>query len=161
MAVTKVKAVGSHACRITRQSLADAARFWSYDFLLDEHGQFKERFNRSFAPDLVFVELHIEGEFRRFEEIEIYGQVPYLPIVLDASGTTLLCKLAGLPAERDRQLNTWSERRLCFFLHRIYFSTSKRRPLPALRVGEGTIELAARTVLPERLRPFQHYVPVD
>jgi hypothetical protein len=131
----------------TRESVAIAARFRGYNWLLDANGELVDQIRWQDFENLGLVELQVLGNYTPQDLTTIHqnDQVPYLEYYMDPTGVDQLDESAAIETQG---------RRVCFFLH--FVDTS--RPL---EIGNAKVQIPDFSHLPERLKPFTHYVPVD
>jgi hypothetical protein len=147
--------IGVYPIHPTTESIIAAARYHNYDFCIDEDGNFTDPIYPETFENLCLVELMISGDFspellmsitqKRHDQKPGEGQAPYMEFYLNGEGTTLI---------PDKQAQTVSARRVCFFLHLV-------DPSLPLSIGKAALPLPPITELPARLQPYTHYVPVD
>ena len=139
--------VGVYRITPTIESIASAARYHRCDYLLDEHGDFKDDIRWDSFKNLALLEILTQGKFSP-EEMTSIGQddqAAYMEFYLDGTGTRLMSE------DEARQSDT---RRVCFFLHCL-------DPARPLTVGREQMNIQTMSALPERLKPYTHYLPVD
>ncbi len=142
-----LEVVGIYAVIPSIESIVNAARYHECDYLLDDAGNYTDEIYWNGFENLALVEIQIQGEFsqRDIDSIKQNDQAPYMEFYLDSTGTQLVSE------DEAKQTDNC---RVCFFLH--FVDTAK-----PLAVGRDQLELPTRTVLPERLKPYTHYLPVD
>lgn len=148
MAETDIKVVGVYNVVPSESSIVEAARYHECDWLLDEDENYIDEINWDNHENLRLVELQFFGDLSPAELLNsIYqgDQVPYMEFWLDAEGSSILAE--------DEAVAT-AGRRICFFLHFI-------EDMKPIEVAGKELLLPPRTVLPARLAPFTHYLPVD
>jgi hypothetical protein len=145
--MAEYRVIGIYSISPTDESLSAAARYHGFEWLVDETGKYQGSYSDDDFIDLVLVELQVDGQFsvEDFDTISQDDQAPYMEFYLDAYGMQLLSE--SEVAEQEK-------RRVCFFLH--FADTEK-----PLRIGETRLEFTRVSPIPERLRPFTHYLPVD
>ncbi|MGE5261831.1 MAG: hypothetical protein ACM3S0_00495 [Acidobacteriota bacterium] len=139
--------VGVYRITPAIESIVSAARYHSCDYLLDEHGDFKDDIRWDSFKNLALLEILIQGKFSP-EEMTSIGQddqAAYMEFYLDGTGTRLMSE------DEARQSDN---RRVCFFLH--FLDTAK-----PITVGREQMKIQTVSALPERLKPYTHYLPVD
>lgn len=131
----------------TSQSIAQAARYHEYNWLLDKQGEYKELITEVSISNLALVELEIECGCWNLEldSIQQDDQAPYLEFYLDPSGTQRISEDEWILKDAGR---------ICFFVH--FLDIGK-----PLSVATTSLSLPEPDYLPDRLRPFSHYIPVD
>jgi len=139
--------VGVYGIIPSIETIARAAYYHKCDYLLDEHGNYKDEIYWESFENLALVEIHIRGEFSQGETnlIQQNGQAPYMEFYLDGTGTRLMS---------EDEANLTNNRRICFFLH--FLDTAE-----PLTVGREQLKLPTVSALPERLGSYTHYLPVD
>ena len=158
----KVQLIGVYPVYPTHQTLVEAVLYYGGS-LSDVQ---KVRLNCDKHHGLCLLELEVDGLFS-VNSIEHHTrrtvQVPYLEFYLDATGKNLIYqpkkhnKLRTFDSLRksfEDVLKSTSKRRLCFFIHFL----NSANPLFVDNIG---LLIPEKSVLPERLIPFTHYVPVD
>jgi hypothetical protein len=159
-----ISLVGAYRVLISPRSLADAARFLGYEYLLKSDGTFRmEDYAARALNDIALVELAAEGPLT-VDEIRMgkggSAQVPYLEFYLSPSGHELLFhptangKLPQAVRQRLAARASAEPRRICFFLHRV-------QPGVKMDVAQQRFTLGPLDFLPPRLARFAHYIPVD
>ena len=139
--------IGAYRIIPTEKSIAVAADYHGFSWLLNGEGQFSEEIHWDDFENLGLIELEALGSYSPLELLDISqgDQAPYMEFYLDPSGNRQLEETEAL------HMNV---RRVCFFLHFVDISTP-------LRVGDGLLVAGELASLPDRLAPFTHYVPVD
>jgi hypothetical protein len=161
---TSISLVGAYRVLVSPRSLADAARFLGYEYLLKADGTFKmEDYAGRSLNDIALLELAVEGPLA-VDEIRMgkgaSAQVPYLEFYLSPSGNELLFHPTAnrnLPQGMRQRLAARASaepRRTCFFLHRV-------QPGANVHVGQERFAIGGFDFLPPRLMRFAHYIPVD
>jgi hypothetical protein len=116
--------------------------------LIDEHGEYVDEIHWENHESLGLLEEQIGGAFAPSELLAVMShgdQAPYMEFYLDSIGSQLLSEDNAIEIE---------DRRVCFFLHFV-------DPAIPLRVNQVELKLPPWSELPERLKPFTHYLPVD
>jgi hypothetical protein len=147
-ATFEVEIVGVYHIEPTEETIAEAARYHDYDWLLDEDGNYIDEIDWSNHENLGLVELKITGDISPAEfanSISQEDQVPYMEFWTDRNGNRIIPK---------EEADTTEGRRVCFFLHFIDH-------IKPLIVAGKDFRLPAWSTLPDRLTPFTYYVPVD
>jgi len=139
--------IGVHRIIPTRKSLAIAAAYHKYTWLINGNGEYVEEINWDNFENLGLFEMQVFGEYLSTDLLTIHqnDQSPYMEFYLDPTGVEYL--------EEQYAVKT-NGRRVCFFLHFINISSQ-------IEIGDQKIELPPFTQLPDRLVPFAHYVPTD
>jgi hypothetical protein len=146
--VAEFKIIGMYRITPTRKSILHAARYHGYNWLIDEHGEYVDEIHWGNLEDLGLLEAQILGPFAPSEllaDTSHGDQAPYMEFYLDSRGSQ--------PLSEDDAIEM-KDRRVCFFLHFV-------DPAMPLRVSLGELKLPPWSELPERLKPFTHYLPVD
>jgi len=141
--------IGLYRIVPTLESISQAARFHGgLEHVLDESGVWKEEVPWDEFQNLGLVELEIRGRHTEEDLLSISqdDQAAYDEFYLDSSGTRLITE--------EEAFTTPTPRRICFFLH--FIKTSR-----LLNVCGAKFKLPSFAELPERLKPFTHYLPVD
>ena len=139
--------VGVYRIAPTYESILEAARYHGYHWLINQEGKYTDEIYWDSLENLALVEVQIQGRFSPDDWLLVSqnDQAPYMEFYLDDTGTRLLSEKEAIGAGVGRA---------CFFLH--FIDTTR-----SLKVGEGELALPPVSELPERLRPFTHYLPVD
>jgi hypothetical protein len=139
--------IGTYSISLSKESIEQAIRYHGYDWLLNESGEYGGTFSEDDFANLVLIEMQANGYFAPSDlsGIAQEDQAPYMEFYCDATGTQLLSEVEGVQEE---------QRRICFFLH--FADTAK-----PLTVGNINLKLPGPAPLPDRLRPYTHYIPVD
>lgn len=142
-----LQVIGVYQITPTYESILEAARYHKCDWLVNEGGEYIDVIYWDDLENLALVEVQIQGWFSSDGLLSVFqdDQAPYMEFYLDATGTRLLAESEAIEIGNSR---------LCFFLH--FVDTTK-----PLKVGEDELTLPPTSELPERLRPFTHYLPVD
>jgi hypothetical protein len=145
--MTNFQLIGVYRVIPTERSIAIAAKYHEYDWLIDDKGNLKDEITWSDFKNLGLLEFQVFGEYSPTELVSISqnDQSPYMEFYLDPKGTKSIEEKDALDIEG---------RRVCFFLH--FINTSK-----PVRVGNQEVNLPALTDLPARLAPYTYYVPID
>jgi hypothetical protein len=113
MAIYKI--IGTYKVTPTTESIIQAAKFYKYDWLIDNDGNYVNKISWENTDNLVLIEIQVLGDITPDLPHSISqgnsnsgSQVPYLEYYLDPTGKNLL-------SEQDAILI--NNRRLCFFLH--------------------------------------------
>lgn len=163
----KIKIIGVYKITPSKKSIQKAAIYHGHEYLLDKKGVYAEKIYRLNFRNLSLVEIEAEGGFwidKIHLNTEGTKQAPYLEFYLNENGTDVT-----FDPSRDKQIismfktqadafekiiNDTNKRRICFFLHFVY-------PSAPLVVGDRIFSLPELTELPERLKAFVHYLPID
>jgi hypothetical protein len=150
------KVVGVYRIVPTLESISQAARkVGDLEHVLDEDGVWKEEIPWDQFHDLGLIELEIRGPHttKHIDSItqsdqarSADDQVPYDEFYLDGTGTK--------PIDEEKALAMSEPRRVCFFLH--FMNVRK-----SLNILGARFALPPFTDLPDRLKPFTHYLPPD
>jgi len=146
--MTEFKIIGLYRVVPTKESITQAARYHEYNWLIDEHGEYVDEIYWDNHENLGLLEAQICGSFAPGELLAVISQddqAPYMEFYLDSTGSRLLSEDDAIETE---------DRRVCFFLHFV-------GPAIPLRVDQSELKLPPWSELPERLKPFTHYLPVD
>lgn len=158
-----ISLIGAYRVLVSPRSLADAARFLGYEYLLKADGSFKmENYAARGLNGIALIELAVEGKLD-VDEIHMgkgaAAQVPYLEFYLSPSGNELLFHPTAnrnLPPGLRQTLAvrvSAEPRHMCFFLHRV-------QPGAQMDVGQQRFTIGTLDFLPPRLVRFAHYIPV-
>ncbi len=145
--MTEFKIVGLYRVVPTKESITQAARYHDYNWLIDENGEYVDEIYSDNHENLGLLEVQIGGSFAPSDLLATISQgdqAPYMEFYLDSTGTR--------PLSEDDAIET-EDRRICFFLHFV-------EPAIPLRVDQAELKLLPWSELPERLKPFTHYLPV-
>jgi hypothetical protein len=139
--------IGVYRIEPTLASILEAVQYHHCEYLLDDQGNFTDEIYWDNVENLTLVEIQVDGHLS-LEDLN-HGvqndQAPYMEYYLDESGESVLTEKEAVEAINPR---------VCFFLH----FTDPAKPI---RFGDQFRSLPSVTQLPERLRPFTHYLPVD
>lgn len=145
--MTDFQLVGIYQITPTEESIAIAARYHKYDWLIDSKGKYKENIVWNNLTNLGLLEFQVFGNYTpaMLTHISQGDQSPYMEFYLDPSGIRCILEKEAIDIEG---------RRICFFLHFVDI-------FKPLQIGDKRVALPKMTNLPERLLPYTYYVPVD
>ena len=146
--LSDIRVVGVYKIEPTLETIKEAAKYHKADWLFDNDGNLVDELHESNFDNLTLIELIINGRFSGSDmllKIQQNDQAPYMEFYLETYGTAIIS---------EEKAKEGLERRLCFFLH----FTDTNKPL---EIGETKFNLPLPKPLPERLKPFAHYLPVD
>lgn len=139
--------IGVYRVMPTPESIISDVKYYGFDWLLDERGQFRDEIHWNNFEELGLLEIQIFGNFSPeiVSHISQNEQAPYMEFYLDPAGI--------LRISEDEAIRT-DGRRLCFFLQ--FIDSSEQ-----LLIEDEVIVLGKMSDLPARLAGYAHYVPVD
>ena len=139
--------IGSYRITPDKVSLAIAARYHRYNWLVNGDNEFIGDLDPNIFKDLGLLEFLVSGNFSSKELLNIShnDQSPYLEYYLNEAGTDAI-------DEKKAVANGIF--RICFFIHFVDVTQP-------LYINGQKIKLPEMDQLPDRLLPFTHYVPVD
>ena len=154
--------IGLYRVDVSRESLAMAASHyeWADDWLTATGNLTDEIWNwyieerSGEMKTIALVEAQIKGKYSEDELLNMAhgesNQAPYLEFYLNGAGTESISYEEAVKVD---------DRRICFFLHYV-------NPLEPIRIMQGKkivkkLGLPDWTSLPERLKPYNHYLPYD
>jgi hypothetical protein len=142
-----LQVIGVYRITPTYESILEAVRYHECHWLIDQDGKYTDQIYWDNCENLALVEVQIQGRFSPDDWLLVSqnDQAPYMEFYLDDTGTQPLSEKDALGACFCRA---------CFFLH--FVDTTR-----SLKFGEDKLSLPPMSALPERLRPFTHYLPVD
>ncbi len=139
--------VGVYKIIPSEASFVNAARYHEDPYLLDEKGRFTGEIDWGNYQNLALLEFQVSGSFTMNDLMKISqgDQAPYMEFYLDPRGEKCV---------DENQAIRRNGRRVCFFMH--FLDTNQ-----PLMIDNLKVTLTAMQVLPDRLIPFTHYLPVD
>ena len=162
-----IKIIGVYKVNPTKKSIEKAALYHGYEYLLDKKGNYTEKIYQSNFKNLGLVELEAEGNFS-IENVQLHTegttQVPYLEFYLNDNGTEvsfdplrdsrILANFKSQSEAFNQLINSDKKRRICFFIHFI-------NPSAQLVINDQVFSIPTLIELPNRLKEFVNYLPVD
>jgi hypothetical protein len=141
--------------------MGESARQLQCDYLVNADGEFAEPVDWGNLKHLGLVEARAAEGFD-IRSVVYYvmntEQAPYLEFYLSPSSNALLWHPAAKRGSRDELPK---EFRVCFFLHLLHPHLGSVFSPPTIKYGERAIRVMRITRVPDHLRSFAWYVPVD
>ena len=155
--------VGVYPVEVTRTSMSAAMKYHGRMEALDKEGNLLEdEWEVVVQRDLhglALIELSIAGAYSADELSEINhgserkprdNQAPYMEFYLDGDGLHLIAESEAIECDY---------RRVCFFLH--FVDTNQPLYVGFDRRFRKQIRLPSQSPMPNRLKPYAHYLYVD
>jgi len=145
----------------TKAELGHSARQLHYHHLVDVKGEFAEPVDWRNLKDLGLVEARADKDFDvstiAYHVMDTI-QVPYLEFYLSPSKDELLWHPAAKRGSRDQLPEIF---RVCFFLHLLHPHLGSVFSTPTIKHRETSSRVMRVKRVPDSLRAFAYYVPVD